>query len=95
MLYEVITVFMMASGSFVSSILFRDKMEHIVMWTMGSFSSASWNKVAIGVPAMLVPSILCLLFARDLNIMLQGDEARITSYNVCYTKLLRNTYAIC
>lgn len=56
-------------------ILFRDKMEHIVMWTMGSFSSASWNKVAIGVPAMLVPSILCLLFARDLNIMLQGDEA--------------------
>ena len=56
-------------------ILFRDKMEHIVMWTMGSFSSASWNKVVIGVPAMLVSSVLCLFFARDLNIMLQGDEA--------------------
>ena len=56
-------------------ILFRDKMEHIVMWTMGSFSSASWDKVIFAVPAMLVASALCLLFARDLNIMLQGDEA--------------------
>ena len=56
-------------------ILFRDKMEHIVMWTMGSFSSASWDKVIVGVPAMLVSSVLCLFFARDLNIMLQGDEA--------------------
>lgn len=56
-------------------ILFRDKMEHIVMWTMGSFSSASWDKVTIAVPAMLVASALCLLYAKDLNIMLQGDEA--------------------
>ncbi len=56
-------------------IMFRDKMEHIVMWTMGSFSSASWDKVIIGVPAMLVSSVLCLFFSRDLNIMLQGDEA--------------------
>ena len=56
-------------------ILFRDKMEHIVMWTMGSFTSASWDKVGIAVPAMLAASLLCMFFARDLNIMLQGDEA--------------------
>jgi iron complex transport system permease protein len=56
-------------------ILFRDKMEHIVMWTMGSFTSASWDKVIIAAPAMLIASGLCLFFARDLNIMLQGDEA--------------------
>jgi len=31
--------------------------------------------VIVAVPAMLVASALCLLFARDLNIMLQGDEA--------------------
>ena len=60
---------------YCTMILFRDKMEHIVMWTMGSFSSASWDKVIIAVPAMLVASALCLFFARDLNIMLQGDEA--------------------
>ena len=56
-------------------ILFRDRMEHIVMWTMGSFSSASWDKVAFSIPPMLLASALCVLFARDLNIMLQGDEA--------------------
>lgn len=56
-------------------IMFRDKMEHIVMWTMGSFSSASWDKVAVGVPAMLISAALCLFYSRDLNIMLQGDEA--------------------
>jgi len=50
-------------------------MEHIVMWTMGSFTSASWDKVGIAVPAMLAASLLCMFFARDLNIMLQGDEA--------------------
>ena len=56
-------------------ILFRDKMEHIVMWTMGSFSSASWDKVLVALPPMLIASVLCLFFAKDLNIMLQGDEA--------------------
>lgn len=56
-------------------ILFRDKMEHIVMWTMGSFTSASWDKVIIAAPAMLISAGLCMLHARDLNIMLQGDEA--------------------
>jgi iron complex transport system permease protein len=56
-------------------ILFRDKMEHIVMWTMGSFSASSWDKVFVAVPIMLVSSLLCYLYAKDLNIMLQGDEA--------------------
>ena len=56
-------------------ILFRDKMEHIVMWTMGSFSASSWEKVLIAGPPMLITSGLCLLFSKDLNIMLQGDEA--------------------
>ena len=56
-------------------ILFRDKMEHIVMWTMGSFSSASWDKAFIALPVMIGASALCLLYAKDLNIMLQGDEA--------------------
>jgi len=56
-------------------IIFRDKMEHIVMWTMGSFSASSWDKVVVSVPVMLISSGLCLLYSRDLNILLQGDEA--------------------
>ena len=56
-------------------IIFRDKMEHIVMWTMGSFTSASWEKLSIAGPLMLAACLLCGFYARDLNILLQGDEA--------------------
>lgn len=56
-------------------IIFRDKMENIIMWSMGSFATATWSKVYVGAPIMLISSAICLLYARDLNIMLQGDEA--------------------
>ncbi len=55
-------------------IMVRDRMEHIVMWTMGSFSSSSWEKAIIVVPVMLAASALCLPFSRSLNILLLGDE---------------------
>ena len=56
-------------------IAFRDKMENIIMWSMGSFSSATWEKLYVGAPIMLIFSGACLLYSKDLNIMLQGDEA--------------------
>ena len=56
-------------------ILFHEKMESIVMWTLGSFSSASFEKVYFSVPILLIGSAACLFFSRDLNILLQGDEA--------------------
>ena len=60
---------------FAIMIAFRDKMENIIMWSMGSFSSATWEKLYVGAPVMLITSALCLLYSKDLNIMLQGDEA--------------------
>jgi len=56
-------------------IIFRDKMESIILWTMGSFSSTGWTEVSVGVPVMVISSALCWMYARDLNIMLQGDES--------------------
>ncbi|MBN2879651.1 MAG: iron ABC transporter permease [Clostridia bacterium] len=53
----------------------RDKMENIIMWSMGSFTTATWDKLYVGAPVMIIASALCLIYARDLNIMLQGDEA--------------------
>ena len=55
-------------------ILNRDKMEHIIMWTMGSFTSVAWDKLFISGPLIVAGSFVCMLFSRDLNIMLQGDE---------------------
>ena len=54
--------------------LFRDQMVHIVMWTMGSFSSASWEKAILTIPPVLLGVVICLFYSRDLNILLQGDE---------------------
>ncbi len=55
-------------------IISRDRLEHIVMWSMGSFSSPSWEKTLIAAPIMLISSAACLPFARSLNIMLLSDQ---------------------
>jgi len=53
----------------------RDNIEKIVMWTMGSFSTAGWEEVIL-LFIIIVPSILFIsTFSRDLNIMLLGDDS--------------------
>ncbi len=52
----------------------RDKMEHIVLWTMGSFSSATWDSFLLVAPIIILGCMVCVFFARDLNVMLLGDE---------------------
>ncbi|MBZ9634944.1 FecCD family ABC transporter permease [Clostridium sp. FP1] len=52
-----------------------DNIEQIVMWTMGSFSTAGWNEVIL-LSIVVVPSILFIsTFSRDLNIMLLGEDS--------------------
>ncbi|MGV8984373.1 FecCD family ABC transporter permease [Clostridium sp.] len=52
-----------------------DNIEKIVMWTMGSFSTAGWNEVIL-LFMIVVPSILFVFtFSRDLNIMLLGEDS--------------------
>ena len=52
-----------------------DNIEKIVMWTMGSFSTAGWNEVIL-LFIIVVPSILFIFaFSRDLNIMLLGEDS--------------------
>ncbi|MGH4121968.1 MAG: FecCD family ABC transporter permease [Clostridium sp.] len=52
-----------------------DNIEKIVMWTMGSFSTASWNEVIL-LSIIVIPSILFIsIFSRDLNIMLLGEDS--------------------
>jgi len=53
----------------------RDNIEKIVMWTMGSFSTAGWNEVILLI-IIIVPSIIFIFaFSRDLNIMLLGEDS--------------------
>lgn len=70
-----------AIGSMLSAVitmimaLNRSGIEKVYMWTMGSFSSASWEKAAY----LLVFEVLCggvlLFYGKDLNLLAVGEEA--------------------
>ena len=61
----------------------REQIERIVMWTMGSFSTANWHEV-IMLSIITIPAIIWIyVFSRDLNVMLLGEEsARSLGVNV-------------
>ncbi|HHY13538.1 MAG TPA: iron chelate uptake ABC transporter family permease subunit, partial [Thermoanaerobacterales bacterium] len=50
------------------------KLHQLVFWMMGGFSSANWTYVKIILPYIIIGSIANLVFARELNIMLLGEE---------------------
>jgi iron complex transport system permease protein len=55
-------------------LLNRDKLENVYLWTMGSFTAASWTKVWYCLPVTAVGAVLLRAYARDLNAMLMGEE---------------------
>lgn len=53
----------------------QDKIEHIVFWTMGSLSMATWNEFYISA-VFILPSLAVLLYyTRELNILVMGEDA--------------------
>lgn len=55
-------------------LLNRDKLERVYLWTLGSFNASSWREVTMIVPIVIVCSIILMIYAKDLNVMLLGDE---------------------
>lgn len=79
--------FLTAVMSFLMVIFNRD-MTKIIYWTLGSLAGKGWNPVT----SMLFPVVLgisaLIYFARDINIMLTGEEsAKSLGVNVERTKL--------
>lgn len=52
----------------------RDEIEKVYLWTLGSFSFASWSKVYFLGLISLIAVIILIVYARDLNVILTGDE---------------------
>ncbi len=53
----------------------HDKIEHIVFWTMGSLSMATWNEFYISA-VVIIPALAVLLYyTRELNILVMGEDA--------------------
>lgn len=52
----------------------RSTMERIVFWMMGSFSSASWDKAAVGGIFLLAAGLYIQLEAKTLNLLSLGSQ---------------------
>lgn len=57
----------------------QDQLEKIVFWTMGSLTSASWDKLTVSFWVILISIIIFIVFSRDLNVILMGEE---TAHNL-------------
>ena len=83
-----------AIGQFFTAIMsflmvfFNNDMNKIIYWTLGSLSGKGWDPVlTISIPVIL-GMLLLSLYARDLNIMLTGEEsAKSLGVNVERTKI--------
>lgn len=74
-------------GSLVSIVLFAsaggDRMQQIVLWTMGGFGEADWPRVLSVLPITVVGSLALWALSRDLNLLSFGeDPARYLGANV-------------
>lgn len=64
-------------GSVISFMMMlnHDKIEHIVFWTMGSLSMATWNKVIVSAIFIIPALAVLLLYTRELNILAMGEDS--------------------
>ena len=53
----------------------QSDLKRILYWLMGGLANRGWDHLALIAPYALVGMVLVLFFARDLNILLQGEES--------------------
>lgn len=98
------TVALLLSGTAISAFLSAmvsclmlvdyEQLEHVYLWTMGSLSSATWDKLLVCAPLAILPLLFSLLFTKDLNAMLLGDQqAASLGVSVRRTRLIVITLA--
>lgn len=67
----------------------QDKLPEITYWLMGSFTSASYQKILIGCPLIVAGIIIIYLLRWRLNILsLSDDEARASGISIKQTRML-------
>lgn len=52
----------------------HEELSTIVYWTMGSFSTVSWEKVAFSAPLITTGIVFMYFFSRELNAIMLGEE---------------------
>ncbi len=67
--------YLLSSVISLMMIFHRTQIERVVFWLMGSVASAGWNHVYLLGPVLLFCSIAIFFYAKDLNLMLLGEES--------------------
>jgi len=65
--------FLLAVVSFIE-ILSGEALHAIIFWILGSFAISNWNYVRLALPFVIIGVALIYVFARDLNLILLGEE---------------------
>ena len=71
----------------------HNQMKQIFFWTLGSFSAKGWDQFFTVLPYVVIGSILIFIFARDLDIIMLGDETAIR-FGVETEKVKRRLFII-
>lgn len=79
--------FLIAAIISIIMVVNQDSMDKIIFWTMGSLSGSKFSDIAIVLPFVLIGIIIIRIYARELNVLLTGNEtARSLGVNVEKTK---------
>lgn len=74
--------------------LHRDEIEKVYLWTLGSFSSASWGKVQYLTWFVGIGVAVLLCYSNDLNVLLTGeDSAKSLGINITRVKRILIIFA--
>ncbi|MCP8319383.1 MAG: iron chelate uptake ABC transporter family permease subunit [archaeon] len=65
--------FFWAINSFMQY-LAGEKLQAVIFWIMGGLWQASWDDVVLSAPPIILGVALIMLFSKDLNAMLMGEE---------------------
>lgn len=65
---------MISSGVALIMVLFRQRTEEIVFWTMGGLSRSTWNSVRVSLPYVVALGSLIWLLSRPLDALAFGEE---------------------
>ncbi len=81
---EISTTNMLLTGTAISTMLSaiisllmtfnEEQVDKVYMWTLGSFSAATWEKVRFLVVMVALGVILLFAFAQKINVMMMGEE---------------------
>lgn len=65
---------LLAAGLTLAMVLSGAQLRQIFLYLLGSLSGSDWQSLAVGLPVIVVGSLLIMLRARTLNAMLLGDD---------------------